>query len=469
MRPILILQMQRMGDLILTWPLVLQLSRTHPGRPVWVVAERTFFDPLLPLSPPCAYIDWRDANTLSKHRFHTIINLSHRPEAAELAARLSAHNGADEVLGPVQAEGQPLHIRGDWHLYRASLTHANRHNRYHWTDLNALDAVPASTIAATRLPAPRRLDATTTSVGVFIGASEPHKRPDTTFWIRLVEGLFARRLGPVLLGGPAEAAEGAAIARHFGSKVLNLCGTTSLDDMARLGQTVQLFITPDTGPMHLAAWTGVQVLNLSTGPVHPWETGPRNPGHLVVRGAVSCGPCWQCSRVGEEVTPPCVECLDADAVAALARRVVASPHKPLSHGPRGLLLYRTDSDARGLFDLRPVGPSRSRSVHHALGTFWKGAFGAIFGLHDETDMQQAVRELAAMPGGETVRQRLLASGPALAEVSRDKRQWTTVAPLARPFASWAAMYMDNAGHTPAARARVLDALQRVLSVVAATE
>ena len=53
--PVLILQMQRMGDLILTFPLLLDLQKLWPEQPIWVVAEKEFFQPLLPFSPKVSF------------------------------------------------------------------------------------------------------------------------------------------------------------------------------------------------------------------------------------------------------------------------------------------------------------------------------------------------------------------------------------------------------------------------------
>ena len=54
--PIAVIQPQRMGDLILTYPVLLWLARSHPGRPVTVVADPAFARPLLPISPQAAFL-----------------------------------------------------------------------------------------------------------------------------------------------------------------------------------------------------------------------------------------------------------------------------------------------------------------------------------------------------------------------------------------------------------------------------
>ncbi|MDO9082402.1 MAG: glycosyltransferase family 9 protein, partial [Humidesulfovibrio sp.] len=151
--PILVLQMQRMGDLVLTFPLLLWLSRCYPGHPLHVVAEESFFTPLLPVSPPAAYISWPEAasGALAGQHYRLVVNLSIREEAARLAGRLSS----DIKVGPVLGADGALRVRGVWQLYRASLVQNNRHNRFHWADLNALDMIPFSATQNTHFAPPR--------------------------------------------------------------------------------------------------------------------------------------------------------------------------------------------------------------------------------------------------------------------------------------------------------------------------
>ena len=57
MKPILVIQMQRMGDLILSFPLFLWLMRRYPGHPLWVAADPRFFRPLRPIDPTVHYLE----------------------------------------------------------------------------------------------------------------------------------------------------------------------------------------------------------------------------------------------------------------------------------------------------------------------------------------------------------------------------------------------------------------------------
>jgi len=72
----------------------------------------------------------------------------------------------------------------------------------------------------------------------------------------------------------------------------NWAGETSLKELAALAALSDLFITTDTGPMHLAAATGAKVLALF-GPTAPWRTGPYGKSSITVRTGIECSPCFK--------------------------------------------------------------------------------------------------------------------------------------------------------------------------------
>lgn len=75
-------------------------------------------------------------------------------------------------------------------------------------------------------------------------------------------------------------------------KAFNWAGLTSLKELAALASLADLFITTDTGPMHVAAAAGARVLALF-GPTAPWRTGPYGPSHQAVRTGIECSPCFK--------------------------------------------------------------------------------------------------------------------------------------------------------------------------------
>lgn len=453
--PILVLQMQRMGDLVLTFPLLMWLRRQFPGPLLRVVAEERFFTPLLPLSPPAGYITWDEAaaGALDSSAYSLILNLSIREDAALLAGRLRA----ERVVGPAKEPGRDgaLRIHGPWQLYRAGLVHNNRHNRFHWADLNALDVIPLSTMRQTRYDPPRPPEAATSrAVGLFVGASEPGKRPAPEYYAQLVAELLARDFRPVLLGGPDDRPVAEAVRALCPHKPLDMTGRLSVRELAAIGQTLCLMITPDTGPMHLAAWTGLRTLNLSVGNVSPWETGPYQPGHAVARSRASCARgCWSCTRS----RPLCRDALTPRRVAALAAHMAGDQPLPEQWerlgrmDMPGLSLFRTGRGAEGLYSLERLGPRAAEAEGQAgslAGEFWrlyflwrlaggeaeKNAARAVWLVLAERHAALAARVRSALP---TLGREFC--GPSGAGVA----PLATVLPFLRPLAGYLDLLVQN--------------------------
>ncbi|GAB7021950.1 glycosyltransferase family 9 protein [Salidesulfovibrio brasiliensis] len=464
-KPILVLQMQRMGDLILSFPLFLWLGRLYPNREILVAAEEGFYKPLMPLSPKVTYIPWHGVNVLKKRDYHLIVNLS----IQEKAARLCHDLNAERKLGPSMDEHGARFVHGTWQLYRSSLVKNNRYNRFHWADLNALDAVPQKRIADTRFDIPRTLPKNVNKVGLFLGASEAAKRPTPQFWADLVRDLLGRGLRPMLFGGPAEVELGEEVTRLSNAPALNLCGKLGLDELSAVGQTLALFITPDTGPMHLAAWTGLKCLNLSMGNVNPWETGPYTPGHYVLRADMDCAKgCWHCDRDRLECHGP----FDPKRVAALASRMAAGTgHEGLARMRLpDLALYRTGNTPDGLYHLERLDDTPP-DEERVLSAFWQSFFGNHHGLWSDERARsdwQTVREtcpeaaeslLGHLP--ETGRQ--FRHGVAKGELLTCSF-WETSPREIRPFTGLSHMMLENGDFRPQAWRQALAMLERLIDI-----
>ncbi len=451
-KPILVIQMQRMGDLILSFPLFLWLERAYPGHPVWVMAEPAFAGPLARLSPGVRYLGYGQADAVLHEKFHLVLNLSHRPESMELAGRLHS-----EALVGGYARGGVVRVNGAWQEYRLSLTHNNRHNRFHWADLNALDAIPPDIMAATSWPRPRAMPTDVRQVGLFLGASEPDKRPSAQFWAELVGEVEKRGLVPVLLGGPGERELGSEVRRLAGRPVASACGAMGLDRFALFGQRLAALVTPDTGPMHLAAWSGLRVLNLSMGPVHAWETGPYQPGHLVLRSSRDCVGCWRCRFP----TPRCHGPFRPARVARLLDAALRGPGGRLTSMRLPGLEFFVSGRRDGLYHLAPLSsrPRASQAVGEYWQAFWRQAFGlgtiegcrlAAAALHRE---HGALARVMAVQGARFMRS--LASCP---DPVRLALEWQRVAPSLRPLSGYCAAHVSN-------RDGSRDSLRRVLTLV----
>ena len=460
-RPILILQMQRMGDLILSFPLLLWLQREYPGHPLWVMGEPQFYDQLLAVSPRATYFPWTAAKRLESERFALCVNLSHASQAAVLAGRIQA----DAQYGAVEVPGRGRYVHGQWQLYRTALVQANRHNRFHWADLNALDCISLRRMRETRWPLPRIGLGDRRRIGLFLGASEEAKRPAAAFWAALARELLQRDLRPILLGGPGDRPLANEVRRQVGLQVLNLAGRMSLAQLAHFGQGLELMVTPDTGPMHLAAWTGLRTLNLSMGPVNAWETGPYQPGHYVLQARMSCAGCWQCTRDMHHCRQRFLPRRIAQIVFALVREHGGTAALPRD---KGLNLFVSQRSTQGLHHLRLMHEPDTLTAGELLGRFWQLFWGGVFGLWPRTNAEQAWNLLdRAYPVlTESFVRSLTGFQRKLGQATIDSGFWAKGPVLLRPLFSHVHLLLQNTDYSKAGHRQSLAVVRDLLLIAA---
>lgn len=138
-------------------------------------------------------------------------------------------------------------------------------------------------------------------------------------WRALASCLLAEGMGVVLSGGPGDAALAAAISADLRPAPLSLVGRLSVKELAAVLQDVDLMISVDSGPMHIAAAMGTPVVALF-GATDPLRTGPPGPA-TILRRDLPCSPCLQrrC-RIPEAYR--CMRDLSVAAVLEAARALL---------------------------------------------------------------------------------------------------------------------------------------------------
>jgi len=174
--------------------------------------------------------------------------------------------------------------------------------------------------AACTLPIEREIKAVRERLGREVSKSKravvinPMARWRTKLWeedrfAELADRLIRERSAAVIFtGGPSDREVTSRIRGRMKEQALDWTGETGLKDLAALAHVADLFITTDTGPMHLAAAAGGRVLALF-GPTAPWRTGPFGNGHVVIRKDLACAPCFKrtCGRRRQCMTEITVE------------------------------------------------------------------------------------------------------------------------------------------------------------------
>ena len=128
------------------------------------------------------------------------------------------------------------------------------------------------------------------------GKHQPYKRWGQDNFADLGD-LIAEKSGAriVLFGGPDEFELCQRIAKGMKNTPIISAGRTSLRQTAALIGRCKVFVTNDSGLMHVAAALSVPTIGVF-GPTNFWRTAPYGNKHTVVRLDLKCSPCCNTQR-----------------------------------------------------------------------------------------------------------------------------------------------------------------------------
>lgn len=155
------------------------------------------------------------------------------------------------------------------------------------------------------------------TVAVAIGASPrwQSKKWGDDRYMKLINILISQNYTVVLIGSKSELEAGEKIEKQ-NDKIINLIDKTSLSKLKSVLASVDLLISNDSGPAHLAAGVGTNTLTIfgSTDIKHCVKFGGYNGKHdyLVSEQKLPCQPCYK------PMCPTKHECMEAITVERVA-------------------------------------------------------------------------------------------------------------------------------------------------------
>jgi hypothetical protein len=146
----------------------------------------------------------------------------------------------------------------------------------------------------------------------------------------------------VLLGSKAEK----SLAKRFLElpgpkldKVVDLTGRTDLANLSAVLRRLNLFVSADTGVLHLAAALGAPIAAVFGGPAYAFETGPYSPGALMIQGRRDCSPCSEDNPCPFRLCPALPPAEKAAEAAALILKRDIKPYD-ISNERESFLIHR---------------------------------------------------------------------------------------------------------------------------------
>ncbi len=302
MKNILLIRLSSLGDVVLTTP-VIRAVRTHfPDAYIAMLVAKQSADVLRENPHLNEIITYdrlaKDKDTgemlriirhLRERKFTMVIDLQ-RKFRTELLMYLS---GATERVG----KGRLCTIRVQ--------EQGNKHATAHYFDLLHAVGIPAADQRlelffdeSERTDAVRRFDTagireTALKVGLFPGAGWKLREWMPERFAAIGDRLVTQFNANVLVfGGPKETELVQTVVDLMDAPAIPFAGNLQIRQLAACIQQCDLFLTNDTGPMHIAAAVGTPTVSLF-GPGNHIRFQPLGAMHQTIRHDVPCSPCKQ--------------------------------------------------------------------------------------------------------------------------------------------------------------------------------
>ena len=127
-------------------------------------------------------------------------------------------------------------------------------------------------------------------IGVHLGTGRGNKAWLKERYAKVIDHLAEKHKALVVLTGSHKELKAAREVEGLcKKKPLNLVGRTTLSELISLISRYNLYLSVDTGPLHIAAALGIKTVALfPTKFVKPTEWGPCNTEHVIIHKAASC-------------------------------------------------------------------------------------------------------------------------------------------------------------------------------------
>src|SRR6202521_3567209 len=327
-------------------PALRALRQRFPGAEISILAKpwvadlygrEPFCDRLIPYTPRDWRVEWRAGRDLAAERFDCAILLQNAFEAAAVAfaARIPerigyARDGRSPLLTRAVAVPRPGEIpRHERFYYLELLRRAGIIDAFPGIDaLPDNDCIRLDGAGAARQAGIERFHAIGMSPGAAYGNAKrwlPERFAETA-------SRLARELGAsvAIFGSKDERELCTTIAAAISAPVKNFAGETSLAEFIDLAAACRVYLTNDSGGMHIASALGVPTVAIF-GATDDTTTGPTGPLARIVREPVECSPCL---RRECPIDHRCMTRVSADHVTAAASILLERTQKEWIQEPK---------------------------------------------------------------------------------------------------------------------------------------
>jgi ADP-heptose:LPS heptosyltransferase len=422
-KKILIIHLSRLGDMIQSLPAVKLLKEGCPESEITYFGIGDFCVPLknipwidnlvtIPshnikgVSTEDADIDieafdrlFRRTPELTAH-YDVLINMTHNRGSSYLSKRIKA----DEKRGRIFSKENEIVMAGNWAKYLFAIARNRNDNLLNLVDLymgmagvqhrpvtGYLPTNPETDRCCLSRLAEYGLSAGRLAVGFQLGASKSLRTWPPEYYFRLGQ-LINEQLDAqiILYGSEQERVLADQFYKSAPFTFIDLIGRTTMTDLPSFLKYINVLVSNDTGPMHIAAAVGTRVVGIFMGTAYFRITGPYGAGHIAVQSNYPCAPCLDSTTCAQ---PLCRKSISPEMVLQGVKLALGHEAGSIA-GSNGASLYISDFDKNGTLHYNRLDEKKDhflpwlRSYHDAKGWVSQTLWNEWLGLKSDYDVLQ---------------------------------------------------------------------------------
>lgn len=424
---ILIVHLSRLGDMIQSLPAVKLLKEDYPESEITYFALADFCVPLqgIPWIDNLVAVFSTDIKGISKEdgdidieacdrlfqktpelntQYDVLINMTHNRGSSYLSQRIKAK----EKRGRVFSKENEIVMAGNWGKYLFAVARNRNDNLLNLVDLYAgmtgARNRPVSHYLPTNPTVDREcldrlkgygFDPGRLAVGFQLGASKSLRTWPAECFFRLGELLGEQLDAQIILFGTARERE---LADQFRKSapfaLIDLIGRTTLMDLPSFLKQVNVLVSNDTGPMHIAAAVGTKVVGIFMSTAYFRITGPYGAGHVAIQSSYPCSPCLDSTVCAE---PLCRKGISPEGVLQGVKLTLGFDDGSQTYS-NGAGLYVSDFDPNGTLTYKRLDEKKDhflaqlRSFHEAKAWVSQALWNEWLGLGPNAGMPPFSRD-----------------------------------------------------------------------------
>lgn len=425
MEKILVVQLSRMGDLVQTLPLLKRLKQEQKDCEITLMCIQEFSEIIrnsrltdrliyLPLVDVREVLKPDDQVALSsidpilkipelREDYDFVINLTHTLGSGRICERVNGRRKA----GRINAHEGEIRLSGDWAKYLFASSQNRTQNLFNLVDMYVgMAGVPQKPVEDYLEVAADDHDKAHTLlksngykekgrlIAFQMGANKLHRAWPAENFVSLANQLIKRTdVEIVLLGSEKEREIRDRFLMGADFPVINLIGKTGVSDLPAIIKQCDLFISNDTGPIHIASAVRTKVLGLYFSTAYFSETAPYGAGNVIAQAELPCSPCHE-REMCEEME--CRDYLSVEAVSRVAEMMLDGKNGPRFDFPN-LSVYQSGFLSNGTLVYAPI--SSTISDQYQSGFVNRMMWEAVLGLeHDRFFVDGFMPRMRALYG-----------------------------------------------------------------------